>query len=75
MHGFELEARSGDIPVDYNKCSDLPIRGSVAISRVHTGERRVDRDRLTNHLKKHPTLATTAIWLCEDREYLAANAG
>jgi hypothetical protein len=39
MHGFELEARSGDIPVDYNKYSDFPIRGSVAISKIHTGER------------------------------------
>jgi hypothetical protein len=41
MHGSELEARSGDIPVDYN------------------------------HLKKHPSIATTAILVVEDREYLA----
>jgi hypothetical protein len=31
MHGSELEARSGDIPVDYNKYQDRPIRGPVAI--------------------------------------------
>ena len=48
MHGFEVEARSGDIPVDYNspvyawlKHQDRPIRGPVA-KLVHTGARRVD---------------------------------
>jgi hypothetical protein len=25
MHGFELEARSGDIPVDYNHLKKHPI--------------------------------------------------
>jgi hypothetical protein len=26
MHGFELEARSGDIPVDYNRIADARER-------------------------------------------------
>jgi hypothetical protein len=29
-------------------------------------------DNRANHQEKHPNCATTAIWLCEDREYLAA---
>jgi hypothetical protein len=30
MHGFELEARSGDIPVDYNKLRNLSCLGLVS---------------------------------------------
>jgi hypothetical protein len=52
MHGFEVEARSGDIPVDYNKYQDRPIRGSVAISMVHTGARRVDMDNSSESPEK-----------------------
>jgi hypothetical protein len=54
MHGFEVEARSGDIPVDYNspvyarlKYLDRPIRGSVAIRTVRPGARRVYMDTMT----------------------------
>jgi hypothetical protein len=27
MHGFEVEARSGDIPVDYNRKSIISLNG------------------------------------------------
>ncbi len=71
MHGSEVEARSGDIPVDYNKYQDRPIRGSVAIYMVHTGARRVDMDNSSESPEKASKHSHNSNLVVEDREYLA----
>jgi hypothetical protein len=45
---LEVEARNGDIPVDYNKYSDRSIRGPVAINRITLGRGELIRITVAN---------------------------
>jgi hypothetical protein len=54
------------------KYSDRPIRGPVAISRVHTGARRVDMDNSSESPEKASKHSHNSNLVVENREYIAA---